>query len=1173
MYVAVEVRAFLDAFPVSPGHALIVPRRHVASWFDLTESERAALLGAVDAIRPLLVLDRPVDGWNIGVNVGSAAGQTVPHVHLHVIPRYHGDVPDPRGGVRFVVPERANYLAAKPPEGLPHAEPLIRGSGAIDGASDDPLLPHLLGTLAHASEVNIAVAFTLASGVQLVEEHLRDVLSRGGRVRFLTGDYLAVTEPEALLRLLDLGERLELRVFESGYTSFHLKTYICRDPSGFGTAYVGSSNLSRTALKDGIEWNWRVVTTRDAIGFDRAVHAFERLYSDPRSVRVDPDWVTQYRARRGRRIVPDTIVPFELPLAVPRPHEVQEEALGALASTRSEGNAAGLVVLATGLGKTWLAAFDTMRAGARRVLFVAHRDEILDQAVRTFRAIRPGAVLGKYTGTEKTRDADVVFASVQTLGRRAHLERFPADEFDYVIVDEFHHAAAATYRRLLEHFSPTFLLGLTATPERTDGADLLALCGENLVYRCDLVAGIRRGLLSPFDYFGVPDDVDYQNIPWRNGRFDENELTNRLAVGSRANNALEQWRRRGGTRTLAFCVSQRHADFMYTHFSAAGVRAAAVHSGATSAPRAESLERLQAGDLEVLFAVDMFNEGVDLPDVDTVLMLRPTESAVLWLQQFGRGLRRREGKRLKVVDYIGNHRSFLVKPRTLFQLSASGDAELAAALRMEDDEIRRRFLPPGCSVTYELEAKALLQGLADSRVQPADRLETYYRDFRDRLGTRPTASEAFHDGYDPKAARAGHGSWFQFVRQMGDFDRAHDGAESQLRDFLQTLEITPMVRSYKMLVLLALLAERQLPGSLSITQLVARVRTIARRSAVLRADVGDALDDDGALRTLLEDNPIRAWRDGRGTGGRSYFSYTNEILTTTFTVPADLKEAAADVVGELAEWRLSQYLTRQPGAGGADRILCKVSHAGDRPILFLPPRERTPGIPEGWVDVKVDGTPYQAKFAQVAVNVLHAPGSEENQLPSVLRAWYGEDAGQPGSAQMAVFERAVEGYTLSPIRSDSSALTQGLRRWAKYPRLEAARSLGVELKGFEAQSGVVDRPGMLLLFVTLDKSGKPEAHRYKDAFLNPDAFRWQSQNRNRRDSRIGKMISQQTDPPTDVHLFVRATAKSRSGTESFLYCGPLRFERWEGDNPITVWWRLSESVPEAHRTYLRIPDQ
>ena len=408
-----------------------------------------------------------------------------------------------------------------------------------------------------------------------------------------------------------------------------------------------------------MEWNYRVLRADADRGFADVAAAFEDLFVHPKTRPVDVDWIDAYRERRGP-VSPQRVVEVieESPEPPPAPHFIQQEALAALKATREAGNEAGLVVLATGLGKTWLAAFDSASEEFRRVLFVAHREEILTQAMQTFRRIRPRARLGLYTGKEKSPDANVLFASIQTLGRTHHLGQFAREQFDYIIVDEFHHAAARTYRRLIEYFTPRFLLGLTATPERMDGGDLLALCQENLVFRRDLVAGIEAGLLCPFRYFGVPDDVDYSNIPWRSNRFDEEELTKAVATTRRAQNALEQFRQRAGSRTLGFCCSQRHADFMADYFSENGVRAVAVHSGQRSAPRASALEALADGRLDILFAVDMFNEGLDIPSVDTVLMLRPTESNVIWLQQFGRGLRQSQGKsELKVIDYIGNHRS------------------------------------------------------------------------------------------------------------------------------------------------------------------------------------------------------------------------------------------------------------------------------------------------------------------------------------------------------------------------------------------------------------------------------------------------------------------------------------------------------------------------------------
>lgn len=1146
-----------DGFPVSDGHALVVTRRHVPSWFDATEEERAAILRAVDVARAEIEKRASPDGFNLGVNVGTAAGQTVAHIHLHVIPRYAGDVPDPRGGVRHVIPHLANYLAEAPENGAPHTGSVVRGVG-------DPLLPHLVAALDHAERVDVAVAFTMESGVRRLEEHLRDVLARGGRVRLLTGDYLGVTEPDALLRLLDLAEGAELRVFESAGLSFHPKSYILHGRGG-GTAFVGSSNLSETALSKGVEWNFRVVTSRDVAGFNDVCAAFETLFTHPKTRPLDAEWVQKYRARRAPPLPSVAgVTPDPIP-APPPPHDVQLEALKALRRTREEGNGAGLVVLATGLGKTWLSAFDTTQAEARRVLFVAHRDEILEQAMRTYRTIRPKAVLGKYTGEEKSPEADVLFASIQTLGRRYHLDRFAPEHFDYIVVDEFHHASASTYRRLLDHFTPKFLLGLTATPERTDGADLLALCGENLVYRCDLGEGIRRGLLSPFDYFGVPDEVDYENIPWRSNRFDEEALTKAVATRARAENALGQLRRRGGSRTIAFCVSQRHADFMNRFFREQGLRSASVHAGETSDPRTHSLERLQRGELDVLCAVDMFNEGVDIPNVDTVMMLRPTESQILWLQQFGRGLRHVPGKRLKVIDYIGNHRAFLLKPRTLLQLTG-GDHDIAYALRLLDEGKRPDALPPNCSVTYDLEAKEILCALL--RTDAGDALTTFYREFRERTGVRPTAAETFHAGYDPKSVRSGYGSWFQFVRTMGDLPSEWDAVEVRLRSFLTQLEVTPMTKSYKMLVLLGMIAEGAFPGEITIERLMERVRALAHRSAALRTELGAGFERDDELRELLERNPIDAWTSGRGMGGEQYFTYRDARFAARLPALNGGGEAAAEFAREIAEWRLALYLRRAGTIDGAPRITCKVSHSNGRPILFLPSRDRNPGIPEGWVDVTADEEHLQANFVKIAVNVLVRPGSSTNVLPDLLHRWFGPRAGQPGTTHAVVFERTQGGYAMMPAGERE---TSGPQLWQTYKRADVPKLFGFEFKGFESQSGVVARPGLVLLFVTLDKSTMQESHKYKDEFLSSIEFQWQSQNQTNRESKMGRLLAAHEREGTDIHLFVRPSAKIRQETQGFVYCGRVRYQRWEGDNPITVWWRLEREVPAALRAPLRVP--
>ncbi|TDE33729.1 DUF3427 domain-containing protein [Antarcticimicrobium sediminis] len=622
---------------------------------------------------------------------------------------------------------------------------------------NDPLLPLLTEQLDQAQSVDLAVAFAMDSGVALLEPWLRELLERGGRLRVVVGDYLDTTDPTALARLYDL-DGAELYVFETSGLSFHPKAWLFRAANQRGAAIVGSSNLSQSALRDGVEWN---LHSEDAA--DQVAAAFEELLQSPQVQPLTPEWIDVYAKRRRSRPLPEftaQVVAEEGP--PPDPHPIQREALDALEGSRQNGQRAGLVVLATGLGKTWLAAFDTIETKAQRILFVAHREEILTQAMAAFRRIRPEATLGRYTGTEKSADADILFASIQTLGRIGHLRQFTPDHFDYIIVDEFHHAAARTYQALIRHFTPRFLLGLTATPDRSDGADLLGLCGENLVYSCDLFRGIDEGHLSPFHYFGVPDDVDYAQIPWRSGQFDPTALETVLATQARARNALEQYRDKAQGPAIGFCCSMRHADFMAELFNAEGIRAVSVHSGPGSAPRASSLAALGKGEIDILFAVDMFNEGVDVPEIGTVLMLRPTESAIVWLQQLGRGLRRVEGKVLKVIDYIGNHRSFLTKVATLLQ-SGSGDRSISSRLEALDNGTFQ--MPAGCKITYDLEVIETLRALLRPHEGAAE-IEAFYRDFRERTGTRPTAAELYRNSFDPRAS--GHGSWFAFVRDMGD---------------------------------------------------------------------------------------------------------------------------------------------------------------------------------------------------------------------------------------------------------------------------------------------------------------------------------------------------------------------------------------------------------------------
>jgi len=1151
------VIALWDGFPVSPGHLLIIPRRHALVWRDLSSAEKTAIWSAIDQGQIVIAERFRPDGFNVGLNEGAAAGQTVLHFHMHIIPRYAGDVPDPRGGVRYVIPDKANYLAAgeSPPETT--SQKLVTGGV-------DPFLPHLLLHLDRSTTCDIAVAFLLDSGARMIVAHLRDFLARGGQARILVGDYLEVTEPAALRRLNDLSGDLVVRVFEARERGFHPKTYIFQTDVE-GIAFVGSSNLSAPALTSSIEWNYKVVSRDEGAGFSEITAKFEEIFNSYSAVRVDEGWIRLYEARRAAPDWRGAEIAEEAPPPIVVPHALQMEALTALEETRREGFSAGLVVLATGLGKTWLSAFDCHRSEFRRVLFVAHREEILNQAIDNFRRVRPNASIGRMNASQRDINTDLLFASVQTLGRIEHLRTFAPTAFDYIVIDEFHHASAATYRRIIDYFQPKFLLGLTATPERMDGGDLLALCQENLVFEASVPDGILADLLCAFQYWGVPDVVDYANIPWRNTRFDPTELTAAVATDARAQNALEQFRKNGAQRCIAFCCSQRHANFMAEFFNARGLRAVAVHAGNESAPRTTSLQQLASGDLDVIFSVDMFNEGVDVPNIDTVMMLRPTESTVIWMQQFGRGLRRAPGKPfLKVIDYIGNHRAFLTKLSSIAAL-AERNATSIGALRSVLDEIRRQELdlPEGCSVTYELESIQMLESLLKPP-RPEAALETFYRDFLERHGVRPTAVEAFHEGFNPRSNS--ERSWLGFVSRMKGFSEAEDAAFLQTRAFLESIEKTETTRSYKIVLLLALISANKVPGEIKIDDLVEQVAKLAARYLKVREDFSVDLDDSRDLRRLLVENPIRAFVGGRGTGEVSYFRFERDRLSTTF----ETNDVGSfhEILREILDWRLAQYLSRQNRDGATADIICRVARAGDRPIMFLPSSSSALNIELGPAPIHIEGEAYEALIAKIAINVVRKPGEETNMLPLILRRWFGDDAGLPGRGERVRLKRGSSGFEMEALSNSSS---QGLKIWGRYLREAIPQAFELTFSQAIWNAGFVVQNPEVFLLVTLAKEDMSTDHRYVDHFVSDREFAWQSQNRTKQDSKHGQLLRNHDALGHRVHLFVRSTKKTGSKPTPFIYCGQVDFISWEGNAPVSIRWGLREPVPPALKSLLGVP--
>ncbi|MGA1318354.1 MAG: DEAD/DEAH box helicase family protein, partial [Rubrivivax sp.] len=406
----------------------------------------------------------------------------------------------------------------------------------------------------------IAVAFVMNSGLDLIEGPALAALLRGAELRLLTTDYLGVTEPEALERLCRWHGRLQARVYSHERRSFHPKAYLFERADGTGRAFIGSANLSRMGLIEGVEWTWTVLDVDAGQPMHELSTRFEEIFdSDPVQV-LTPAWIQAYAVRRpAHSAIPVLERPHPpYPVQTVQPREVQQLALRELDRLRQDGESKALVVAATGLGKTFLAAFDTRDAD--RVLFIAHREELLHQAEAAFERVYPARSRGFLADGRAELDRDVVFASVQTLSRPEHLARPELSRFDYVVVDEFHRAAADSYRRVLQALSPRFLLGLTATPFRGDQRDILALCDGNLAYQVNLLEAIAFGWLVPFRYHGIADVVTYtDDLLTSRKTYDTVKLTLRVNTPERAGLVLDRYRGHGSAAALGFCLSIGHA--------------------------------------------------------------------------------------------------------------------------------------------------------------------------------------------------------------------------------------------------------------------------------------------------------------------------------------------------------------------------------------------------------------------------------------------------------------------------------------------------------------------------------------------------------------------------------------------------------------------------------------
>jgi superfamily II DNA or RNA helicase len=638
------------------------------------------------------------------------------------------------------------------------ATPLSTSALLVNGRGQPRIGYEVTRELASADEVDLLCAFIKWQGLRVLEKALLELRERGGRLRVITTTYMGATDQRALDRLLELGAEVKIS-YETRTTRLHAKAWLFRRATGMSTAYVGSSNMSRTALTDGLEWNVRLSNVEQAHLLQTFAETFDSYWADPSFETYDP-------ARDGNRLREalsaerggPTDLPIEITSLDVRPYGYQREILDELEAQRTVHDRwRNLVVMATGTGKTVVSALDYKRlrdAGTvDRILFIAHREEILVQSLSTFRhVLRQGDFGELYVGGQRPREWRHVFGSVQSL-MQLDLAELGPEHFDLVVVDEFHHAMAATYRRLLDHLTPKVLVGLTATPERTDGADVREWFDGRTAVELRLWEALEKGLLAPFQYFGLHDDVALEQVRWKRGRgYDVTELTN-VYTGDdhRVRLILQAVRDKvedpGRMRALGFCVSVQHAEFMAQRFTTAGIPSRAITSQTSREDRAAALAALRERQVNVIFAVDLFNEGLDIPAVDTVLFLRPTESATVFLQQLGRGLRLAEDKAcLTVLDFIGaQHQEFRfdLRFRALTGSSRRGlhrDVEqgfptLPAGCHIELDRVAQQIVLDNVKQSLNVSWKGLVAeargperpGMAEFLDQTGIGLEDLYR--------------------------------------------------------------------------------------------------------------------------------------------------------------------------------------------------------------------------------------------------------------------------------------------------------------------------------------------------------------------------------------------------------------------------------------------------------------
>lgn len=632
--------------------------------------------------------------------------------------------------------------------------------------TNDYVLTPLLEELEHCNSFIVSVAFITEGGLATLKSHLWDLKIKGITGQILTSTYLYFNKPKVFRELLKI-ENIEVRL--TSMKGFHAKGYVFKHDS-YSTIIMGSSNLTSTALKVNYEWNVKLTSHEDGAIIDQFYSQFDQLWSS--SIPLTSKWIMEYEVAynsknkesdKVRNILPNEVIDYvehNEQFQIIKPNKMQLSALNNLADLRASGAKKGLIISATGTGKTYLSAFDVKNFAPKRMLFIVHKEQILHKALLDYQKILGGELqdYGILSGSIKQNQAKYLFATIQTISKDKYLDNYLHEEFDYILVDEVHKAGASSYLKILDYFKPKFLLGMSATPERTDDFNIYELFDYNIAYEIRLQQALEEDMLCPFHYFGVTDFIHEGKI------IDDTSLLDQLVNSDRIDHILEKVKYYGFSgdrvRGLIFCSRKDEAIKLSHMLNNENYRTEALTGDDTQSKRESSVNKLEAGELDYIITVDIFNEGIDIPSINQVVMLRQTQSSIIFIQQLGRGLRKHDTKDfVTIIDFIGNY-----KNNYLIPIALSGDKSL------NKDNIRKNmsitsYISGVSTINFEKIAKEqIFKSINSNKLSSLKNLKKSYMELKNRLNRIPMLYDfIMSDSVDPLAFLENHKTYPDFL--------------------------------------------------------------------------------------------------------------------------------------------------------------------------------------------------------------------------------------------------------------------------------------------------------------------------------------------------------------------------------------------------------------------------